>query len=90
MGIAERSNGRGHRDEFVSSVNYLEIIGGGLFRVTFYVNVANANDSNLECVPADFSLVMPLTALPDAIGKALVVSSRTIFARPDGSLTLMQ
>lgn len=76
-------------DEFVSSVNYFEIIGGGLFRVTFTVNQTNAA-GELECTPANFALVMPLTALPDAIGKAMAVSARAVFMRVDGNLTMMQ
>lgn len=62
-------------DLFVSSVNYFEIIGSGLFRVTFSVNKTNAAGS-LEPHPADWALVMPLSSLPDAIGKAMAVGAR--------------
>lgn len=76
-------------DVFASSVNYFEIIGGGLFRVTFNVNVTNGVGA-IETRPSNFALVMPLSALPDAIGKAIAISSRVVFARDDGSLTVMQ
>lgn len=72
-------------DEFVSGVNHMEIIGGGLLRVTFFVNVSDGGA--LVSVPANHALVMPLCALPDAIGKAIATSSHSIFARADG-LTL--
>lgn len=88
MGSAEKRNVGRARDEFISGVNYLEVIGGGLFRVTFYVNVTD-DMGLLECKTADFAVVMPLTALPDAIGKALAVTGKTVFAR-EGSLTVMQ
>ena len=70
-------------DEFVSSVNCFEIIGCGLFRVTFFVIVDG------QSAPADFALVMPLSSLPDAIGKALAVSGKAVFAREDGTLSMM-
>lgn len=75
-------------DEIVSSVNFFEVIGGGLFRVTFYVNRTDSLGNILQ-EPAEFALVMPLTSLPDAIGKALVVAGRRITASTD-SLTVSQ
>lgn len=86
---ADKTSENHAADLFVSSVNYFEIIGGGLFRVTFNVNKTNAT-GHLQPQPADWALVMPLSSLPDAIGKAIAISARKVFADEDGAITLMQ
>lgn len=83
-GSAERSV-----DLFISSVDHMEVIGDGMLRMSFLVNIAG-EAGHLESVVADFALVMPMVSLPDAIGKAIATTSRMIFARDDGTITLVQ
>lgn len=81
----ERHNGVDAHDEFVSKVNTIEVIGGGLVRVTFLVN---HNDGNgMVAVPAKFAIVIPLTEMPDGIGKAMLAIGRKVIAG-DGGIKL--
>jgi hypothetical protein len=85
---SRRGNLRGEsHDIFVSSVNDIQIIGGGLVRITFNVNRVGDNGV-LTPEPCDDALVMPLAAIPDGIGKALAVTARTIYADKDQLLVL--
>jgi hypothetical protein len=77
----------GAYDLFVSGVASLEIIGGGMVRITFTVN--QSNDGRVEAHPADFALVMPLSAIPDGIGKALSITARAVFTDASGNMMLM-
>lgn len=77
-----RATGPNAQDLFVSSVNTIEVIGGGLVRVTFMVN--RNNGGGLEPEPADFAVVLPLTAVPDGIGKAMLACGRKIMASEEG------
>lgn len=76
-------------DLFVSGVDTIEMIGGGMARLTYSVN-RSGEDGRLHPEPADFALVMPVTAIPDFIGKAIAVTSHAIFVSADGKMTLMQ
>lgn len=80
---ARQTGGPHAQDLFVSNVNTIEVIGGGLVRVTFFVNYNNGGGT-LEPEPADFALVLPLTAMPDGIGKAMLAMGRRIMASEDG------
>lgn len=74
-------------DLFVSCVNTIEVIGGGMVRVTFLVNLSGT-DGRLHAEPADWALVMPAASFPDGIGKAIAATARCVFATPDGEIIL--
>jgi hypothetical protein len=73
---------------FISGLDHIEAIGGGMLRFVLYINIAN-EAGLLDAIPLDFDIVMPASALPDAIGKALSAMGRVVFAR-EGSLSVMQ
>lgn len=66
-------------DLFVESVNVIEEIGRGRVHITFLVK--RSHGGVLEAEPADFALSMPLSAVPDFIGKALMAVAHTVLAR---------
>lgn len=76
-------------DMIVDSVDRYEVLDDGKVRVTFFVTQVSATGV-AEVVSADFALVLRMSAMPDAIGKALATTGRIIFARDDGSVTVIQ
>lgn len=76
------------QDLFVSSVNTIEVIGGGMVRVSFFVN-ENRDGCGLKPYPADWCLVIPASAVPDGIGKAIAATARMVIADTDGNITLV-
>lgn len=67
-------------DFFISGVRAIEVIGCGMVRATFFVNLAGEG-GKLEAKPAEFAIVMPVAMMPDAIGKAMMALGRTVLAR---------
>lgn len=74
-------------DTLVSGIESIADIGGGLVRIIYYVN-ARSTDGMLERRLIGHAHVMPMCAVTDAIGKAMLVIGRKVIARDDGSLTV--
>lgn len=77
----------GHTDVFVSGLECIEPVGGGCLRFVLFVN--QVIDGVNVRVSLDHAVVMPIDALPDAIGKALMALGRQVFIKPDGTMTVM-
>lgn len=71
-------------DHLVSGVESITDIGGGLVRVVYYINRRSTRSGTLEHVLCRDTLVMPLTAIADLIGKAMMVLGRKIVAGETG------
>lgn len=81
--IADRGDAR---DEFVSGVEYVEVIGGGMLRIVFHVNRV-IEGCQVPC-PAPISLLMPADASANAIGKLMGALERKLSVREDGLLVV--
>lgn len=77
------------KDLFICGLDRIESIGGGMLRFVLFVNFENECGA-MEKSPAEIDIVMPASALPDAIGKAIVAVGRQVFIGTDGSMTLLQ
>ncbi len=62
-------------DIFVSGLDHVELIGNGLAR---FVMFANAPGENGEDARRFVSLVMPVSEVPDAVRKTMVVPTAQI------------
>jgi hypothetical protein len=71
-------------DVFISGVERFEPLDGGCVRVVLYVQKGEVPERK----PAPFDVIMPLDALPDAVGKALATLGTQVLVRPDGSTML--
>lgn len=71
-------------DVVVSGVESVTDIGGGMVRAEFFVNRKSAVTGLLERVVLPDALVMPISMVPDAIGKAMIAIGRKIIASEDG------
>lgn len=76
-------------DLVISGLHHIEAIGSGLVRLVWFTTV-QAESGAIEPAPAEFNTVMPAEAIPDAIGKAIAATSRTVLIKPDGSMLLLQ
>lgn len=74
------------RDEFVSGVEYVEAIGGGILRIVFYVT--HVIEGCQVRAPAPINLLMSTDACPTAIGKMMGAMERKISIREDGLLVV--
>lgn len=72
---------------FVSGLEAVERVGGDCLRFVFFVN--EMLNGKLTRVLQQQTVVMPITALPDAIGKSLTALGRQVLVRADGSVTAM-
>lgn len=72
---------------FTSGLECIANVGGGCLEFIMFVN--QDIDGHTVRVRLDESVVMPVEALPDAIGKALMALGRQVFVRPDGTITVM-
>lgn len=89
MGQATRLNGNAlitKRDLFVSGLERVERAGGSCLRFVPYV--IHTIEGRETAVSADNSFVMPIEAIPDAIGKAMMALGRHVLIKPDGSVTV--
>ena len=71
------------RDLHISGIESITDIGGGEIRVEFYVN-RPGEDGRLQRIVLEDGIVMPISSVPDGIGKALMAIGRRIIAREDG------
>jgi hypothetical protein len=72
-------------DQFVSGIDRIENAGGQCVRLVTYV----MRDIDGNMTPCEGPhVVMPLDALPDAVGKALSAMGRQIIVRPNGQVLL--
>jgi hypothetical protein len=75
-----------HSDVFASGLERIEIVGGGCLRFVMYA--MEQIEGRMCRVEMERAIVMPLDALPDAIGKALMAMGRQVMVRPDGQITV--
>lgn len=72
-----------HCDVVVSGVESITDIGGELVRIVFYINRAGPSGV-LERCPLTETLIMPISAVADSIGKAMMAVGRKVICREDG------
>lgn len=71
---------------FASGLERIEHAGGGCLRIVLFENKAiNGIMERIQIVP---DVIIPIDALPDAIGKAMMALGRQVCVRPDGSMTV--
>lgn len=75
-----------HADVFVSGLERIEVVGGGCLR--FVMFTMEHIEGRMCRVELDNAIVMPLDALPDAIGKALMAMGRQVVVRPNGQISV--
>lgn len=73
-------------DIFASGLHSIEHAGGGCFRFVLYVN--KIIDGKTVRVLVDPGVVMPIDAIPDAIGKTLMALGRQVVVSASGVLTV--
>jgi aromatic ring-opening dioxygenase LigB subunit len=73
-------------DTYFDGVDHFENMDGGNIRVICYVN--RIVDGKRTRVILDHGLVMPASAFPDAIGKALMQLARQVVVSPNGTLSI--
>lgn len=81
-------HGEGQRsDTYFDGVDHFETAGGGCIRAVCYVNRIIAGKQTRVILASAY--LIPATALPDAIGKALMMMARQVIVSPSGSLTIL-
>lgn len=74
-------------DLYFDGVDHFESVDGGNVRVVCYVN--KMIHGKRTRVILDDGYIIPSSALPDAIGKALMALARQVIVSPSGSLTIL-
>lgn len=73
----------------ISGLDHIEPIGNGMVRLVWYVN-RQGEGGTPERAPTKFDTVVPESALAGILGEIVAAISRSVFVKPDGSVTLLQ
>lgn len=83
-GTTARPVRNGRHDVLVSGLDRIELVGTNLLRFVLFVSWPEDRRRG----PAEVDVVMPIEAVPDAIGKTMLAVGRQIFVTQDGEITL--
>jgi hypothetical protein len=78
----------GRHDLVVSGLDRIELVGTTLLRFVLFVSWPDEIGPGSSRLPAELDIVMPVEAVPDAIGKTMLAVGRQIFVTQEGEITL--
>lgn len=85
-GPQQRLPSRTYTDTYIEGIAHIELAEGGYVRAVCFIN--RKINGETRRVISDEAYMIPIAALPDAVGKALMVLARHVVVSPEGSLTI--